>query len=319
MKVVERTRALELRELALGGRGLLATPLTRKHQAEVRPRARVVGLAREHAPEGALGGCKLAVPYVQHAEGVVRTHERRIHAYRLARPPIAIVEPAAHQRLGRPIVHEHGDDGGLLERAGTQPAQLARRNEIDGDRLGGVVQGARIGVALAQRHIDVPVQEIDVAVAAPHVSDRGLVVRHLQPQLLRESPGHDDERQAVAAARVERLGGRARARAVVLELELALRHRVDQRLAYAVAADRQRELLAQEAPHRIAHRKDVRPVDALGRRREQRVLEELFRRRREHRLRGASREEQGSDRGGGTHALSHLIRGTRTIPAPRAS
>jgi hypothetical protein len=71
----------------------------------------------------------------------------------------------------------------------------------------------------------------------PRLLEVRAAVFDLQPQLLGEGCGHDDQRQAVAPARLEGLGGIAGDGRVVLEHQmLALVQRVDQRLLAPEAA-----------------------------------------------------------------------------------
>ena len=108
---------------------------------------------------------------INDTECVVDRPEPGVLANTLAGEPIRVVELAAHEGLGGAVVHVHGEDGVLADRHGPKAADIRARQEIDGHELRLVVQHARIGRTLAEGHVDVPVEEVDVAVAAPLVAE----------------------------------------------------------------------------------------------------------------------------------------------------
>ena len=101
--------------------------------------------------------------------------------------------------------------------------------------------------------------------AAPGFLAIGALVTDLQSEFLGERSRHDDERQAVAGARVEGLRRVARDGRVVVELQLALvQQRFDQAELHPVRPELRLDLRAHVVPHRVAQGKDLLWADLDG-------------------------------------------------------
>jgi hypothetical protein len=198
------------------------SPHAGQHEDHVRHDARVQRFAVERITQCLLRLGEIAMALVDETERVVRAQERGFVRYRRTRPPVRVVEVAGGERLGGPVVHVHRNDGLLADGSPDQAARVLRRHEVDRHQ---VLLAFRPDVAasIAQDQIDVPNEEFDVAASAQRFIGDDALELDRQSQLLGQRPGHDDERQAVAAARSERLRGVAGHDGVVIELELTRR------------------------------------------------------------------------------------------------
>jgi hypothetical protein len=259
----------------------------------------VLRLACQRHAEGALGQLAVAVALVDHAQRVVGDDEGRIVRHRRARPPVGVVDAALQQRLDGPVVHVHRHDGVFFERKGAVAGHLFGWQEVDRQRAFGLDRAWMGGRRLAEAQVDVAASQVKVAAAAPGVVDHHGLVIDAQAQFLGERRRHDHQRQAVAAERLEGLGGVARHGRFVFELQLALLvERVDQALFEALGAQLRAERGAvQVAAHRRADGEQVVGADALGRRGECGVAEQLQGCGRRWRRAGAACQQQGDDEG----------------------
>ena len=235
------------------------------------------------------------MPLVHDPERVVRAQEPGVLADGRARPPVRVVHPPPGERLDRAVVHVHRDDRVLADRARAHGANVSRRQEVDRHLLALVPGEADVGDLPREDQIDVPDGEIEVAAAAPRVVHVHGLIADPEPELLGERRGHDDERQAVAGARRERLRRIPGRHRVVLDLELAPAvERVEQSLLAALRAQFVRDLDAEVALHVVAQRKDVADADRLRRRGEQAIVEQRGDGRHRRRAR-ASGEDHGQE------------------------
>ena len=206
--------------------------------------------------------------HVDDAQRVVGAEEGRVLAQGEHRPRVGVVEPARGERFGGPVARVHRQHRRFADLVRLHPLDVFGRQEVDGQ--GAQVAGRlRVHHAAADSHVDVPRREQQVAGAAPGLVEVGALVDHRQAQLMRERRGHDDQRQAVAGARVERLRRRLGARGVVLELELRLLvKRLDQAHLRALEAQLVGDVDGEVAFHRVADGEHVVGADRLARRAE---------------------------------------------------
>jgi hypothetical protein len=272
-EIAERRVRVEFGKASRERVGLGAAAEIAQREHAVGHRVQVVRLAFGDAPQRLLGPFRVVPRAVDHAQGHVGAQQFGVGAKRLAGEPVSIVDPALRQRLDRAVVQVHRDHGALGDLARVEDLRVARRQEVDDHRRLDE-RDAATQLVVFEHQVHVADRDVQVARPVPDVfAENGLVV-HRQPEFLREGRRHQHQRETVARARVERLRRGARARGVVLELEVAVVQRVDQ-LAAAVA-----ELRARDRPgrqilaHRRAHRQRRARVDVRRRRFEEFVVEE---------------------------------------------
>ena len=232
---------------------------------------RVLRVALEDMRKRPLRVRQIAVPPVDDAERVVGAQELRVPPDRRACPPVGVVDPPRRQRLGRAVVQEHRDDRLLGDRPRARARRALRGDEIDRQQVASVP--AHLRDPVAQGHVDVADDELDVAAPADRLVRGHALEPDRQVEALCERCRHDDERQAVAGARGESLRRVARHRRLVLEPEQpGGRERGDQTLPAAPGAQERGDVDAEVLPHLGAEREHVVGVDALGGRRNSRSL-----------------------------------------------
>ena len=294
-EIAERRIWIQCLELARKDSGFRCAARFVENRDQIEHHASIVGLVLVGIRQHPQCVAQVAVTAINDTERVVGADERRIGADRRAGPPIGIVDLAAGERFGRPVVHVHRDDRFLGNGPDRYAAHDLHGKEVDRHCIDLGMPDPDVGLLLSDPQVHMPDEELDVATATPGFLGGHRLEPDRNPKRLCERRRHDHQRKTVAGPVGKGLGGVARCHRVVFELQLALRvERVEESPVEALVLDLDRDFGLHVAFHFFAEREDVALVDALGRRFEQAVIQQFGPRRRwRHGGRRAGSDEEG--------------------------